>query len=144
MLRGRIAVLAALALGLAGCGIFGPAGPKVEIEAIDFGPETGTRPDSTTVQVRPGIVVLESTLNYGQGGYRVDGTAVSADGRLQVDVETSRLDGFFSLDFNFVRYRLTISNVDPGNYRLRLLWHNRFNPEAGQLRDFADTLITVP
>ena len=133
-----------LVLILVGCGLVGPAGPSVKVETIESGSRVASLPDSTTIQVRPGSVILESTVNYSQPNYQVEGLATVEGGLLKVDVETKEVGGTHLAEFWFHRYRLRITDVKPGGYRLRLFWHNRYNPPVGQFRDLADTLITVP
>ena len=43
-------------------------------------------------------------------------------GLLKVDVETRSVADAYILAYWFKRYRLTVSDVKPGAYRLRLLW----------------------
>ena len=135
--------LATSAVALAGCGVFGSSGPSVKVETIDGGPLFTIRPDSTTVRVLKGAVVLESTVSYGQPSYFVEATAVADKGVLKVDAETKKTDNIVPVEFWYFRYRLTVSGIDAGEYRLRLLWHNRFFLPR-PLRDLVDTLITVP
>ena len=92
----------------------------------------------------PGTVVLESTVTYGMPGSAIDAVATDERGQLRVDVETRQLDVVVVVDFWFARYRLTVTGVDAGDYRLRLLWHNVHSPPQFQLRDLVDSLITVP
>lgn len=139
-----ISSLAAVAMTVAGCGIFGPGGPSVATKIIDFGPLEDNRPDSLTIQVRPGTVILERTVSYNQPNYGVEGMAAVEAGLLKVDVETRSVADAYILAYWFKRYRLTVSDVKPGAYRLRLLWRNRLYPPGLQFQDVADTLITVP
>ena len=132
------------AVALAGCGLIGPSGPTVKVETLNGGPRTTLRPDSTTVRVLQGTVVLESTVGYGQPSYVVEATAVVDKGVLRVDAETEDANTIVIVEPWYIRYRLTVSGIDAGDYRLRLLWHNRFYPPVLQLRDLVDTLITVP
>lgn len=134
-----------LAIALAGCGFFGSAGPSVKIETIASGLAVGSFSDSTTIQTRPGTVIIESSAPYGQAGFGIDAVATEQEGQLKVNVVTKRLnDGLFILERWYARYRLTIADVEAGDYRLRLLWNNQYFPPTLQFRDVVDTSITVP
>ena len=136
--------LLGLVVAASGCRLFGLSGPSVRIETIASGFLSTALPDSTTVRVLPGTVVLESTVTYGMPGSAIDAVATDERGQLRVDVETRQLDVVVVVDFWFARYRLTVTGVDAGDYRLRLLWHNVHSPPQFQLRDLVDSLITVP
>lgn len=140
---GRV-LFASLAVTTAGCGLLGLSGPAVKIETIASGFPSGPVRDSTLVGVRPGTVVLETSIGYGMPGYAIDAIATDENGELRVDVETKQTDATVLVARWFARYRLTVKGVDAGAYRLRLLWHNRLGPSVLQLRDMVDTLIMVP
>ena len=136
--------LLGLVVAASGCRLFGLSGPSVKIETIASGFLSTALPDSTTVRVLPGTVVLESTVTYGMPGFVIDAVATDGHGQLRVEVETRDAGDIVVVDFWFARYRLTVTGVDAGDYRLRLLWHDIRRPPSYQLRDLVDSLITVP
>ncbi len=127
-----------------GCGLFGPNDtPPIKVETIASGERSGVFSDSTTVEIRRGTVVLESTVGYNQGGFSIDAVASDKAGDLTVDVNTKKADGIFLLEPLFVRHRFTVTALAAGRRRLRLVWHNVYYPDVLRVRNVLDTVITV-
>lgn len=117
----------------------------MDVTFLDGGPILGLFADTTAVvRVAPRSVAIEYTAGYGQPSYDIRATASQRTGMLVVEVNTELNDHAVLPHPWFIKYRLTVSSVAPGNQRLQLIWRNRYNPPAGQLRVPVDTMITVP
>ena len=135
----------AAGIGLAGCGLLAPGGPTVETAVVGGGPILGHFTDTVAVvRVAPQSVVIEYAVGYGQPSYDIRAAVSQRAGGLVIEVDTEANDNAVEAHPWFIKYRLTVSSVAPGDQRLQLTWRNRFNPPLGRVRTPVDTLINVP
>ncbi len=140
----RFAVTIAGGLLLSGCGVLGPGGPTVEVAILEQGLLWTTLVDTARVRASPEEVVVELKEGFSQANYGVRADASQSSHEVLLNVVTHRTDDVVLATPVFRRYRLTVRSVEPGYYRLRLVWRNEFLVPAARVRTLVDTMITIP